>query len=342
MASWHRVGPYESVALREAKAESARKKLQKKYPNIRPVILKGRVIAHGWWGQAWCQNLERYADFMPHIEQGRSYVRYGAVLDLQIARGLITAVVQGSRERPYKIQIHVDRMAPADWRLLRQGCRGRLDSLESLLAGELPKPLTDLFQRQGQGLFPLADEIHFECTCPEGEGLCKHLLAVLYGVGARLDESPELLFLLRQVDPLELVQSAADAPEQAPGEAVAETAPAFRAGAARRRRPVKAAGTSEAAPLRRRRIVVPPAPQPAAAVEATQAKKRRPAAETPKGPPSPTEKVVALIQRSAQGIDTATLQRRTGLSVAVIRAAVYTALRKGLIRRVGWGLYKGA
>lgn len=353
MASWHRVGPYESAALREAKAESARKKLQKKNPNIRPVILKDRVIARNWWAKAWCQNLERHAEFAPHIEQGRSYVRYGAVLDLQISPGLITAVVQGSRERPYKMQIHIDPIAPTDWRPLRQRCRGHLDSLQALWLGQFPKSLADQFMRPEQGLFPRPEQIHFECTCPEGDGLCKHLLAVLYGVGARLDEAPEMLFLLRQVDPEALVHPVVEDPQQELGGAAAQKPASARVGADAKRRMVRAAtaardipkknrSEADAGQARRRRIVVAPVARQEAPADAPQARKGRPAARAKSGEASTADKIVALICQSPQGIDTAALQRRTGLSVAAIRAAVYTALRKGLIRRVGWGLYKGA
>ena len=351
MASWHRVGTYESAALKEAKAESARKKLQKKNPNIRPVILQGRGIAHRWWGKAWCHNLERYAEFARHVDQGRQYVRYGTVLDLQIAPGQITALVQGSREKPYKVQIHIDRIAPGDWRPLCQAGEGRIDSLQTLLDGDFPKAVAERFTRQGQGLLPLPEEIHFECTCPEGDGLCKHVMAVLYGVGARLDEAPEQLFLLRQVNAQELIRPAAtedldplDAPAQAP-------APAKTAGA-RQRRLAKTAGPPPAgdkrkmnAPAaangRRRRIVVNPAPQAAVPAQPVNAEKSRAAVKEKGASSAAAEKILELIRQSAHGIDADTLQRRTGLAVTVIRTAVYAALRKGLIRRVGWGLYKG-
>lgn len=341
MASWHRVGTYESAALKEAKAESARKKLQKKNPNIRPVILQGRGIAHRWWGKAWCHNLERYAEYARHIDQGRQYVRYGTVLDLQITAGQITALVQGSREKPYKVQIHIDRIGPADWRPLCQASEGRIESLQALLAGDFPKAVAERFTRQGQGLLPLPEEIHFECTCPEGDGLCKHVMAVLYGVGARLDEAPEQLFLLRQVNADELIRPAATEdldPLAAPAEA---PAPAKTAGD-RQRRLAKTAGPPPAANARRRRIVINPAPQ--AAVPDPPAKLKKTSAPVrEKGASSAAaEKILELIRQSAHGIDADTLQRRTGLAVTVIRTAVYAALRKGLIRRVGWGLYKGA
>ena len=352
MSSWHRVGSYESAALKEAKAESARKKLQKKNPNIRPVVLEGRGIAHRWWGKAWCQNLERHAEYAPHIDQGRRYVRYGTVLDLQIAAGQITALVQGSREKPYKVQIHIDRMAPGDWRSLCQACEGRIDSLQALLTGDVPKFVGELFMHQGQGPLPLPEEIHFECTCPEGDGLCKHVMAVLYGVGARLDEAPEQIFLLRQVKAEELIGPAAredlspaDAPAQAPATA--------KAAGDRKRRLIQSADPAPAsdkprksappaAPARRRRIVVSPAPEAAVAAQPANLKKARAAVRERSASSAAAETIVALIQQSSHGIDADTLQRRTGLAVAVIRSAVYAALRKGMIRRVGWGLYKGA
>lgn len=341
MASWHRVGTYESAALKEAKAESARKKLQKKNPNIRPVILQGRGIAHRWWGKAWCHNLERYAEYARHSDQGRQYVRYGTVLDLQITPGQIAALVQGSREKPYKVQIHIDRIGPGDWRPLCQASEGRIDSLQALLAGDFPKAVAERFTRPGQGLLPLPEEIHFECTCPEGDGLCKHVMAVLYGVGARLDEAPEQLFLLRQVNAEELIQPAAtedldplDAPAEGP-------APAKAAGD-RKRRLAKTAGPPPAANARRRRIVVNPAPQAAVPDPPAKLKKSRAVVREKGASSAAAEKILELIRQSAHGIDADTLQRRTGLAVTVIRTAVYSALRKGLIRRVGWGLYKGA
>jgi uncharacterized Zn finger protein len=349
MASWHRVGTYESAALKEAKAESARKKLQKKNPNIRPVILQGRVIAHRWWGKAWCHNLERYAEYARHIDQGRQYVRYGTVLDLQITPGQIAALVQGSREKPYKVQIHLDRIGPGDWRSLCQACEGRIDSLPALWAGEFPKAVAERLTRQGQGLLPVPEEIHFECTCPEGDGLCKHVMAVLYGVGARLDEAPEQLFLLRQVNAEELIRPAAvqqtlEALGEVPAKAPAES----------KRRLVKTAAGKQpagdkgkmseppAANARRRRIVVSPLPQVAVPDAPVKGQKTHAPVREKSTSSAAAEKIVALIRQSPHGIDADTLQRHTGLAVTVIRTAVYAALRKGLIRRVGWGLYKGA
>jgi uncharacterized Zn finger protein len=321
----------------EAKAEAARKKLQKKNPNIRPVMLKGRVIAQNWWGKAWCQNLERYAEYAPLIEEGRRRVRSGTVLDLQITAGQVTALVQGSREKPYKTQIHIDRIAPADWRTLRQACQRRIDSVQALLDGAFPKTVADLFTRQGQGLFPLPEEIHFECTCPEGRAMCKHVMAVLYGVGARLDEAPEELFVLRRVHGEDLVEPAAPATDPDPSDEMAEASAAAKVPAEPKRRAARAAAPAPP-PTRRRRVVVEAAPQPAAPPKPPKDARGRRSAQDG----AATEKIVALIRQSVHGIDTATLQRRTGLAVTVIRNVIYAAQRKGLIRRVGWGLYKGA
>jgi len=59
--------------------------------------------------------------------------------------------------------------------------------------------------RQGAGLFPKPSEIRFSCSCPDGASMCKHVAAVMYGVGSRLDSKPELLFRLRAVNENDLV-----------------------------------------------------------------------------------------------------------------------------------------
>jgi hypothetical protein len=95
--------PYVPVAQRRAKAEKQLRQMQKKNPRLKPVILTGNSLANTWWGKSWNRNLERYADYNNRIGRGRSYVRHHAVLDLQLASGKITALVQGSRPQPYAI-----------------------------------------------------------------------------------------------------------------------------------------------------------------------------------------------------------------------------------------------
>jgi uncharacterized Zn finger protein len=210
MAYWERFAPYVSVAEKAAKAAKKLKQLMKKNPGMRPVVLQGTTIARSWWGKSWCLNLERYADFSNRIGRGRSYVRHGAVLDLQIRPGRIDALVQGSRSAPYKVRIHIDKLAEPTWHAIRDACEGRIDSLQMLLSGRFPEDLAGVFMTQDKGLFPSPREIHFECSCPDWAGMCKHVAAVLYGVGARLDQDPAMLFVLRAAAVDDLISRAVE------------------------------------------------------------------------------------------------------------------------------------
>jgi uncharacterized Zn finger protein len=192
--------PYVPVAQRRAKAEKQLRQMQKKNPRLKPVILTGNSLASTWWGKSWNSNLERYADYSNRIGRGRSYVRHHAVLDLQLASGKITALVQGSRPQPYKIAITIGTLSADNWRSIRQACEGHFDSLSELLAGKFPQALKDLFFEKGAGLFPAPRDIHFDCSCPDWASMCKHIAAALYGVGARLDEDPALFFTLRGIN----------------------------------------------------------------------------------------------------------------------------------------------
>jgi uncharacterized Zn finger protein len=191
--------PYVPVAERRAKAEKKLQQLRKKQPNIKPVIIAGNALATTWWGKSWNSNLERYADYSNRIDRGRSYVRHRAVLDLQLAPGNITALVQGSEAQPYRVAITVDTLSANNWSTVRTACAGCFDSLSELLGGTFPQALKDLFFAKGAGLFPSPREIHFDCSCPDWASMCKHVAAALYGVGARLDEEPSLFFRLRGI-----------------------------------------------------------------------------------------------------------------------------------------------
>jgi uncharacterized Zn finger protein len=191
--------PYVPVGERRAKAEKTLQQLRKKQPSITPVIIAGNALATTWWGKSWNSNLERYADYSNRIGRGRSYVRHRAVLDLQLAPGNITALVQGSEAQPYRVAITVETLSANHWSTIRTACAGCFDSLSALLAGTFPQALKDLFFAKGAGLFPSPREIHFDCSCPDWASMCKHVAAALYGVGARFDEDPSLFFRLRGI-----------------------------------------------------------------------------------------------------------------------------------------------
>lgn len=198
--------PYVSAAERRRKAERAVAKLAKKGQSLSPVRIEGRAIAKTFWGKAWCENLEHYSDFENRLPRGRTYVRNGSVLDLRIAAGEVTAQVIGSAI--YRVQVKVSVVPQARWSAVCNDCAGAIDSLVELLQGRFSKGVMERICRQETGLFPAPKEITFDCSCPDWASMCKHVAAVLYGVGARLDEKPELLFALRKVDEHDLITKA--------------------------------------------------------------------------------------------------------------------------------------
>jgi len=199
---------YVSVAEKRLMAQKSLAKLRKTNPAISPVILIGNKLSRTWWGKSWNGNLESYADYANRISRGRSYIRNGAVMDLKITTGKVTALVQGSGARPYRIEIAILPLSRNTWDTLTKACEGQIDSLQELVDGKFPKALATLFTVQGKGLFPTPKEISFACSCPDGATMCKHVAAALYGVGARFDENPALFFVLRSVNIDDLVSKA--------------------------------------------------------------------------------------------------------------------------------------
>ncbi len=195
------------VSVGEKKQRSRRKleQLKKKNQKIEPIIIEGRTLAHTWWGKAWNKNLEGYADYSNRIGRGRSYVRCGSVLDLQISEGKVQSLVQGSESNPYSIVIKIKALEKSVWGKIKGVCEGKLDSLQELLVGKFPKALDEIFTAHGKGLFPAPKEIDFDCSCPDWASMCKHVAATLYGIGARLDKDPNLFFALRKIEINDLI-----------------------------------------------------------------------------------------------------------------------------------------
>jgi uncharacterized Zn finger protein len=198
--------PYVSVAQRRREAERTLAGLRKKAQPVSPVRIEGRTIARSFWGKSWCANLERYSHFASRLSRGRSYVRNGSVVDLQIARGEVRAMVSGSEL--YRVQVDIAPATAKRWKAICRDCAGSIDSLVELLQGRLSERVMDRVCRQGDGLFPTPGEIDLSCSCPDWADMCKHVAAVLYGIGARLDGSPELLFKLRGVNATEFLANA--------------------------------------------------------------------------------------------------------------------------------------
>ena len=198
--------PYVSVATRRLQAARRLAQLEKKGRTTSPVVVDGRKIARTFWGEAWCENLERYGDYANRLPRGRTYVRNGTVVDLHIAAGAVTALVSGSDL--YEVKVDIVPVARARWKAICVDCSGAIDSVVALLQGTLSQGVMTRLCEERTGLFPSPQEITFSCSCPDWASMCKHVAAVLYGIGARLDRQPELLFLLRKVNQEALVAKA--------------------------------------------------------------------------------------------------------------------------------------
>ncbi|WP_298434758.1 SWIM zinc finger family protein [Geobacter sp.] len=194
---------YVPVAQRRAKAQKQLVKMRKKGLNIQPVQLAGRRIAASFWGKGWCDHMESFSDYANRLPRGRSYVRNGSVCHLEIRGGEIEAIVSGTSL--YKVNISIKPLPATRWQAVKRSCAGRIGSLIDLLRGKLDHGVMEVVTHRKEGLFPLPGEMKFDCDCPDWAGMCKHVAAVLYGVGARLDQSPEMLFVLRGVNHEELV-----------------------------------------------------------------------------------------------------------------------------------------
>jgi hypothetical protein len=205
--------PYVSVAERRRKAAKKIAKMTKAGREVSPVEIAGRNITTTFWGDAWCRNLEAYRDYANRLPRGRTYVRNGSVIDLQIEAGRVRALVSGSDI--YEVDIKIKPLAKPRWTDIKRRCAGQIDSLVELLKGSISKGVMEIVTRKGEGLFPAPKEISLSCSCPDWATMCKHVAATLYGVGARLDHAPEMLFTLRGVDPTEMVEAAVEQPSKA-------------------------------------------------------------------------------------------------------------------------------
>jgi len=200
--------PYVPVAKRRARAAKEISKLRKKGMVIEPIEVHGRKIASTFWGEAWCSHLEKFSDYENRLPRGRTYVRNGSVCHLAISKGKVEAIVSGSEL--YRVNINITPLPVNKWKNVRKQCAGQIGSMLELLQGRLSDNVMEIVTDQSQGLFPKPGEITLACGCPDWAAMCKHIAAVLYGVGARLDHQPELLFLLRNVDHEELITTELD------------------------------------------------------------------------------------------------------------------------------------
>ncbi|MDP3371433.1 MAG: hypothetical protein Q8S21_00855 [Candidatus Paracaedibacteraceae bacterium] len=197
---------YVPVAERRAKAAKLVKQLENQGTILNPVVIEGRSIAKTFWGKLWCTNLEKYSDYESRLPRGRTYARNGSVIDLKINPGEILAIVNGSES--YTVSIKVNALPQTEWQEIVKECNGKIESVIELLQGKFSKGVMEIIAQNEKGLFPKSKEMRVKCNCYDYASMCKHVAAALYGVGHRLDESPEELFTLRQVNHMDLVDNA--------------------------------------------------------------------------------------------------------------------------------------
>jgi len=343
--------PYVSVAEKRAKAARKLQELKKKNANLCPICLEGSAIARTWWGKAWNQNLESYADYSNRIGRGRSYVRHGAVLDLQIGSGKVDALVQGSRSKPYSVNIQIKPVDHKVWKEIKGASEGKLGSMQELLAGKFPKELGEVFTVQGKGLFPSPKEIQFSCSCPDWATMCKHVAATLYGVGARLDDDPSLFFKLRNVEMKDLVAEAVQdrtrkllqKAQKTTGRVIAE---ADVAGVFGIDMEEPAAAYKERKPSPRKaskgKSSLKPAPEDTEVRVPVRGLKKKPAS-TKRGVKKETqtslETVLGIVRRTRKGVTVADIREKTGFKDQEIRNCITRARQKGLVLNLSRGVY---
>ena len=199
--------PYESVTERKRKAEKTIVNMEKKGRKLFPVRIEGRKITKSFWGNAWCKHLESFSDYATRLPRGRSYARHGSVINLESKNGEIEALVQGSEI--YDVSITIQKVEQQKWQVILKKCAGEIASIIELLQGKISSAVMTTMTDKQNGLFPSPKEISFKCSCYDFAKMCKHIAAVLYGIGARLDHEPELLFNLRNVNHMELITNVA-------------------------------------------------------------------------------------------------------------------------------------
>ncbi len=162
------------------------------------------ALVNSWWGKRWIAVLESF-NIGERLNRGRSYARSGQVVKIEIEKGKVRATVQGSRSYPYKVEILLNPLSQAQWLQIIGTLADRFFSMATLLAGEMPQDLEEIFADAKLTLFPhRLEDLKTDCTCPDWSNPCKHVAAVFYLLGEEFDRDPFLIFKLRGLDREEL------------------------------------------------------------------------------------------------------------------------------------------
>ena len=184
------------------------------YVPTSPRQAKGGIKAHSkrgafgqsWWAKKWIEVLERFTD-PKRLGRGRNYARRGQVTSIDIKKGAVKAKVQGSRARAYSVTIGIKPLSKEDWTRVLAALSQRTIFAASLLAGEMPQDIDDVFEDAGLSMFPKTGrDVNTDCSCPDWSNPCKHIAAVHYLLGEEFDRDPFLLFKLRGLTRAELLR----------------------------------------------------------------------------------------------------------------------------------------
>lgn len=176
------------------------------YPKPKPrrpangIRAQSKKFGQTWWASQWLAALERLVD-PARLSRGRSYARSGQVLNIDVSPGLVRSRVQGSRPKPYDIEIHIKPISDREWNEVADAMAAQAIFAARLLAGEMPQDIEQAFSQAGTHLFPQSrGDLKTECSCPDYANPCKHIAAVYYLLGEQFDADPFLIFRLRGKD----------------------------------------------------------------------------------------------------------------------------------------------
>jgi uncharacterized Zn finger protein len=160
-----------------------------------------------WWAKKWNNALASYG-WSNRLQRGRSYARTGHVLEISLEPGLVEAKVSGSRPRPYKVKIEIDKLTPQEWESILEKMAEKAIFLAKLLTGEMPENIEEAFALAGTPLFPTSSRsINTNCSCPDYANPCKHIAAVYYILGQEFDKDPFMIFRLRGMEKDKLMEA---------------------------------------------------------------------------------------------------------------------------------------
>lgn len=160
-----------------------------------------------WWGQQWLNSLSKI-DNSNRLPRGKTYANNGAVKNIEIETNAISAQVQGSASRPYKVMVSVPIFTSSQKQALLEAILGNPTLLAKLLNRELPQELNKFAEEKNIPLFPKSwRDFPMKCSCPDSAVPCKHLAAVIYIIAKEIDKNPFLVFQLHDFDVLGEVSS---------------------------------------------------------------------------------------------------------------------------------------